>query len=252
MTPEEILQVEKDIVATLKNIYDPEIPVNIYDLGLIYEIDYEPDGVANIRMTLTAPNCPMADMLVEDVNQQVAKVKGVKSVNVILTFDPVWDKSMMSEEALLDSTCSDMGRGAGASDAEPAAGRGRDVRLRRVPRRAELPPAQRNMHGTALQPVGTQDAHGRRCGKRLPRTGTRPSTRCCSATSATSPIRTPIRSSPGVLLIRWCFGKDIRCLGSKPCCSAPRDCSTPFGRTITSVACAMTSPTSVHDTTSNR
>ena len=96
MTPEEILQVEKDIVATLKNIYDPEIPVNIYDLGLIYEIDYEPDGVANIRMTLTAPNCPMADMLVEDVNQQVAKVKGVKSVNVILTFDPVWDKSMMS------------------------------------------------------------------------------------------------------------------------------------------------------------
>ena len=79
-----------------------EIPVNIYDLGLIYEIDYTPDGVANIRMTLTAPNCPMADMLVEDVNQQVAKVKGVKSVNVILTFDPVWDKSMMSEEALLE------------------------------------------------------------------------------------------------------------------------------------------------------
>ena len=102
MTPEEILQVEKDIVATLKNIYDPEIPVNIYDLGLIYEIDYEPDGVANIRMTLTALNCPMADMLVEDVNQQVAKVKGVKSVNVILTFDPVGDKSMMSEEALLE------------------------------------------------------------------------------------------------------------------------------------------------------
>ena len=102
MTPEEILQVEKDIVATLKNIYDPEIPVNIYDLGLIYEIDYEPDGVANIRMTLTAPNCPMADMLVEDANQQVDKVKGVKSVNVLLTFDPVWDNSMMSEEALLE------------------------------------------------------------------------------------------------------------------------------------------------------
>ena len=102
MTPEEILEVEKEIVATLKNIYDPEIPVNIYDLGLVYEIDYAPDGVATIRMTLTAPNCPMADMLVEDVNQQVAKVKGVKSVNVILTFDPVWDKSMMSEEALLE------------------------------------------------------------------------------------------------------------------------------------------------------
>lgn len=102
MTPEEILQVEKDIVATLKNIYDPEIPVNIYDLGLIYEINYEPDGVATIRMTLTAPNCPMADMLVEDVNQQVAKVKGVKSVNVILVFDPVWNKDMMSEEAKLE------------------------------------------------------------------------------------------------------------------------------------------------------
>ena len=102
MTPEEILQVEKEIVLTLKNIYDPEIPVNIYDLGLVYEIDYTPDGTATSRMTLTAPNCPMADMLVEDVNQQVAKVKGVKSVNVILTFDPVWDKSMMSEEALLE------------------------------------------------------------------------------------------------------------------------------------------------------
>ena len=102
MTPEEILQVEKEIVLTLKNIYDPEIPVNIYDLGLVYEIDYTPDGTATIRMTLTAPNCPMADMLGEDVNQQVAKVKGVKSVNVILPFDPVWDKSMMSEEAMLE------------------------------------------------------------------------------------------------------------------------------------------------------
>ena len=101
MTPEEILRVEKEIVATLKNIYDPEIPVNIYDLGLIYEIDFTPDGAATIRMTLTAPNCPMADLLVEDVNREVAKVRGVESVNVILTFDPVWDKSMMSEEALL-------------------------------------------------------------------------------------------------------------------------------------------------------
>ena len=102
MTPEEILRVEQDIVATLKNIYDPEIPVNIYDLGLIYEIDYTPEGEANIRMTLTAPNCPMADMLVEDVNREVAKVKGVEAVNVSLTFDPVWDKSMMTEEALLE------------------------------------------------------------------------------------------------------------------------------------------------------
>lgn len=102
MTPEEILNVEKDIILTLKNIYDPEIPVNIYDLGLIYEIDYTPDGVANIRMTLTAPNCPMAEQLVADVNTQVAKVEGVKEVNIILTFDPIWDKSMMSEEALIE------------------------------------------------------------------------------------------------------------------------------------------------------
>lgn len=102
MTPEEILKVEKDIILTLKNIYDPEIPVNIYDLGLIYEIDYTPDGAANIRMTLTAPNCPMAEQLVEDVNTQVAKVEGVKEVNIVLTFDPVWDKSMMSEEALIE------------------------------------------------------------------------------------------------------------------------------------------------------
>ena len=102
MTPEEILNVEHEIVLTLKNIYDPEIPVNIYDLGLIYEIDFDPEGVANIRMTLTAPNCPMAEQLVEDVNRRVAKVDGVREVNVILTFDPVWDKSMMSEEALLE------------------------------------------------------------------------------------------------------------------------------------------------------
>ena len=102
MTAEEKTKIEERIVDVLKTVYDPEIPVNIYDLGLIYEIDYTPDGVATIRMTLTAPNCPMADMLVEDVNIQVGKVKGVKSVNVILTFDPVWDKSMMSEEALLE------------------------------------------------------------------------------------------------------------------------------------------------------
>ena len=102
MTPEDIQIVESDIIDTLKNIYDPEIPVNIYDLGLIYEIDFTPDGVATIRMTLTAPNCPMADMLVEDVNQQVAKVNGVKEVNVILTFEPVWDKDMMTEEAKLE------------------------------------------------------------------------------------------------------------------------------------------------------
>ncbi len=101
-TPQEILQAEQDIVLVLKNIYDPEIPVNIYDLGLVYEIEVEPGGIATIRMTLTAPNCPMAEQLVEEVNAQVAKVKGISEVNVILTFDPPWDKNMMSEEALLE------------------------------------------------------------------------------------------------------------------------------------------------------
>ncbi len=102
MTPEEILSVEKEIVLTLKNIYDPEIPVNIYDLGLIYEIDFDPSGQADIKMTLTAPNCPMADMLLADINREVGKVKGVEKVNITLTFDLVWDKSMMSEEALIE------------------------------------------------------------------------------------------------------------------------------------------------------
>lgn len=102
MTPQEILNVEQDIVLTLKNIYDPEIPVNIYDLGLIYEIDYDPSGVANITMTLTAPNCPVADVLVDDVKREVGKVKGVSEVNLNLTFDPPWDKDMLSEEAKLE------------------------------------------------------------------------------------------------------------------------------------------------------
>ena len=92
MTPEEIQTTERQIVDVLKNIYD---------LGLVYEIDYTPDGVANIRMTLTAPNCPMADYLVEEVHTQVMKVRGVKEVIVEIVFEPPWDKEMMSEEALM-------------------------------------------------------------------------------------------------------------------------------------------------------
>lgn len=102
MTPTEILAVEQDIVRTLKNIYDPEIPVNIYDLGLIYEINYDPSGIADIIMTLTAPNCPMADMLLADIHREVGKIEGVSKVNITLTFEPQWDKSMMSEEALIE------------------------------------------------------------------------------------------------------------------------------------------------------
>lgn len=102
MTPQEILNIEQGIVGRLKNIYDPEIPVNIYDLGLIYDIDVDPDGTANVTMTLTAPNCPMADELLEQVNTEVALVTGVTDVNVTLVFEPQWDRSMISEEALLE------------------------------------------------------------------------------------------------------------------------------------------------------
>ncbi len=102
MTPEQIAETEAQIVLVLKTIFDPEIPVNIYDLGLIYDVDFAPSGEVDIRMTLTAPNCPMADVLVDDVTTQVGKVKGVTEVNVVLTFDPPWDRSMMSEETLLE------------------------------------------------------------------------------------------------------------------------------------------------------
>jgi FeS assembly SUF system protein len=102
MTAQDILRVEREIVAALKKIYDPEIPVNIYDLGLIYEIDFMPSGVARVVMTLTAPNCPVADSLVESVRAAVAAVEGVASVDLELTFEPAWDKSMLSDEAKLE------------------------------------------------------------------------------------------------------------------------------------------------------
>lgn len=102
MDANRILEVEKEIVAQLKTVFDPEIPVNVYDLGLIYEIDVEPDGYTTIRMTLTAPNCPMAEAVIQDVNDKTRMASGVTDVTVILTFDPPWDKDMMSEEAKLE------------------------------------------------------------------------------------------------------------------------------------------------------
>jgi FeS assembly SUF system protein len=98
----DILATEAKILKVLKNIYDPEIPVNIFDLGLIYEVDVEDDGKTTVKMTLTAPNCPMADQLLQEVNDRVAEVKGIKEVIINLTFDPPWDKNMMSEEAMLE------------------------------------------------------------------------------------------------------------------------------------------------------
>ncbi len=101
-TERDILAIEADIVIALKTVYDPEIPVNVYDLGLIYEIDVEEDGKTHLKMTLTAPNCPMADQLLQDVNDAVRNVNGVADLVLNLTFDPPWDKSMMSEEAMLE------------------------------------------------------------------------------------------------------------------------------------------------------
>jgi FeS assembly SUF system protein len=98
----DIFATETNILSVLKQIYDPEIPVNIYDLGLIYEIDVEDDGKTTVSMTLTAPNCPMADQLLQEVNDRVAEVEGVTEVIINLTFNPPWDKSMMSEEAMLE------------------------------------------------------------------------------------------------------------------------------------------------------
>ena len=93
---------EKNIVLALKQVYDTEIPVNVYDLGLIYEIKSNDEGKVDVKMTLTAPNCPMADQLLQDVFDAVSDVPGVKDVALELTFEPPWDKGRMSEEALLE------------------------------------------------------------------------------------------------------------------------------------------------------
>jgi FeS assembly SUF system protein len=98
----DFLEIEGKIVEALKNVYDPEIPVNIYDLGLIYEIDFNDKKEATIRMTLTAPNCPVVDILLMDVEDAVGAVEGVEKVHIDLVFDPPWDKSMLSEEAKLE------------------------------------------------------------------------------------------------------------------------------------------------------
>ena len=98
----EFLETEEKIVRMLRTVYDPEIPVNIYDLGLIYKIEMKADGQLDIDMTLTAPNCPAVDCIVEDVKMKTGSVEGVKNVEVNIVFEPAWDKSMMSEEAQLE------------------------------------------------------------------------------------------------------------------------------------------------------
>lgn len=102
MTQEEKIQTEGRIVDILKTVYDPEIPVNIYDLGMVYKIDLQEDGTLEMDMTFTAPNCPAADFILEDVRSKVESVDGVKSANVNLVFEPAWDQSMMTEEARVE------------------------------------------------------------------------------------------------------------------------------------------------------
>lgn len=102
MTPEEKLKIEERIVEVLKTVYDPEIPVDIYNLGLIYRIDLHDDGILELDMTLTAPNCPAADFIVEDVRTKLDGITGIKDAKVNLVFEPEWDKDMMTEEAKLE------------------------------------------------------------------------------------------------------------------------------------------------------
>lgn len=92
----------ESVIAALKQVYDPEIPVNIYDLGLIYELNINPKREVYIKMTFTAPNCPMADQVMQEVQEGVEAVPGVTKVEMELTFEPAWDKSMLSEEARVE------------------------------------------------------------------------------------------------------------------------------------------------------
>ena len=95
------IELQEQIVKMLRTVFDPEIPVNVYDLGLIYKVDIE-GTTAHIDMTLTAPNCPAAEFIMEDVKMKIESVEGVKTVTVNLVFEPEWDRSMMSEEAQLE------------------------------------------------------------------------------------------------------------------------------------------------------
>lgn len=102
MTQQEKTQIEERIVDVLKTVYDPEIPVNIYDLGMIYRIDVADDATVELDMTFTSPSCPAADFILEDVRTKVESVEGTKGATVNLVFEPAWDQSMMTEEARVE------------------------------------------------------------------------------------------------------------------------------------------------------
>jgi FeS assembly SUF system protein len=95
-------ELENTIVDVLKSIYDPEIPVDVYELGLIYEVKIDKESNVQIEMTLTSPNCPVAESMPKEVEDKVAEIPQVKSAKVNIVFDPPWDKDMMSEEAKLE------------------------------------------------------------------------------------------------------------------------------------------------------
>ncbi len=98
----EIMQLENKVVEVLKTIYDPEIPVDVFELGLIYEVKIDEDKNVEIDMTLTSPNCPVAESMPKEVEDKIAMIEGVNSSKVTIVFDPPWDKDMMSEEAKLE------------------------------------------------------------------------------------------------------------------------------------------------------
>ena len=98
-TDEQIADIGENIIKALKTVFDPEIPVDIYELGLVYDVQIFEDGDVKVVMTLTTPNCPVAESLPQEVKEKVAAVENVKSVDLELTFEPSWNKDMMSEEA---------------------------------------------------------------------------------------------------------------------------------------------------------
>ena len=102
MEQSEKTKIEEQIVDVLKTVYDPVIPVNIFDLGMIYKIDVQDDSTVDVDMTFTAPSCPAADFILEDVRTKIEGLSSVKSANINLVFEPAWDQSMMSEEARVE------------------------------------------------------------------------------------------------------------------------------------------------------
>ncbi len=101
-TERSFIEIQNDVMDVIRTIFDPEIPVNIYDLGLIYEVKVSPDNKVTVLMTLTAPNCPAAEILPNEIKEKIERIEGVKEVEIELTFDPPWEMSMMSEEAKLE------------------------------------------------------------------------------------------------------------------------------------------------------